>query len=338
MSLGWAILGTGRFAAQRIAPALGKAREGKAIAVVSRERERAEAFASEYSIRRAYDSLEAALSDPAINALWIATPNALHREAVELAARARKHVLCEKPLATTLGDARAMVVACRQAGVAFGTGFHLRHHPLHIETRSLVQQGRLGQVIAAQADWSLPPPSGGGPPASTWRRDTELSGGGIFTGTGVHALDLLRFVLDDEVETITALADSTPHQGAVENSALCLVRFRRGTLATVRCVRNAFAPANDLVLQGTTGTLRVRNGLDEQARGAMEIQGAEADFTGVPVGTDLYALQADGFAHAVSDGREPNASGIDGLRLVEATLALYESAASGRTITLEHSL
>jgi 1,5-anhydro-D-fructose reductase (1,5-anhydro-D-mannitol-forming) len=242
-------------------------------------------------------------------------------------------VLCEKPLATTVEDARAIVRACRQAGLALGTGYHLRHHPLHREARRLVEEGALGEVAAAEAEWSLPPsPPGAGAP---WRRDPELSGGGIVTGTGIHAIDLLRFVLGDEVESISALTDAADSPiSPLESRALVLLRFQRGTLATARCARGVHAPQNDLLVQGATGSLTAHRTVDEMTRGTLEVSGADSPLTGVPAGSDMYALQARAFAEAVERGEEPNASGEDGLRLVEIAAALYESARTGRTMML----
>ena len=331
--LGFAILGPGRFAEGRIVPALHRAGNCRLVAVVSRERARAEAFAEEHGAAKAYDDLGAALADPEVEAVWVATPHALHREHVEQIAAARRHVLCEKPLATTVEDAAAIVRACRRAGVTLGTGYHLRHHPIHREVRRLVAEGELGEVAGAQAEWSLPPTPPG--VSAPWRRDPELAGGGIVTGTGIHAIDLLRFVLDDEVEAVTAMTDAeTSPVSPLESRALVMLRFRRGTLATVRCARGVHAPQNDLVVQGTIGSLVARRTIDEATRGTLEASGAEALLSGVPAGSDMYAFQAQAFADAVERGEEPSASGEDGLRLVEITTALYESARSGRTITV----
>jgi predicted dehydrogenase len=331
--LNFAILGPGRFAEGRIAPALHRAGNCRLVAVVSRDRGRAEAFAEEHGAARAYDDLAAALADPEVEAVWVATPHALHREHVERIAAARRQVLCEKPLATTVEDAKAVVRACRQAGVALGTGYHLRHHPLHREARRLVTEGELGEVAAAQAEWSLPP----GPPGASapWRRDPEVSGGGIVTGTGIHAIDLLRYVLDDEVDEIGAMTDAaTSPIRPLESRALIQMRFRRGTLATVRCARGVHAPQNDLLLQGVTGSLTAHRTIDEATRGTLEVSGADSLLSGVPAGSDMYALQVQAFAEAVQRGEEPNASGEDGLRLVEIATALYESARTGRRVAL----
>jgi 1,5-anhydro-D-fructose reductase (1,5-anhydro-D-mannitol-forming) len=333
MSLAWAILGTGRFASSRAAAALNKAHDCRALAVISRDRERAQRFAAEYGIPVAYDDLQAALSDRRIEAVWVTSPHNAHRDHVLACARAGKHVLCEKPLATTVPDARQMVAACQQAGVRLGTGYHLRHHPLHAEARRLVREGRLGEVVAADAEWSLIPRQDAD--SAEWRWDPTMSGGGIFTGTGVHALDLLRYVLDDEVEAIGAMADRVPDSGEVERSLICQLRFRRGTIATVRCFRGVRSPANDLLLEGRTAAIRVRHSLEEQARGVLELEGISDQLRGVPAGTDLYALQLEAFAAATREGRDASASGVDGLRVTEATVAVYEAAASGRMIHLE---
>jgi 1,5-anhydro-D-fructose reductase (1,5-anhydro-D-mannitol-forming) len=332
MILGWAILGTGRFAAARIAPALNRARGCRAVAVISRDRSRAEAFAAEYGIPQAYDSLQAALTDPAIEAVWVATPHALHRDFVLACARAGRHILCEKPLATTVEDAAEMIRASQQAGVRLGTGYHLRHHPLHIEVRRLLGEGRGGAVVSADAEWSLPPRADN--ESADWRWDPAASGGGIFTGTGVHALDLLRFVLDDEIESVLATMDPPPSTGIVERRAACILRFRRGAFGVVRCYRGVRATSNDLVVECQSGAVRVRNSLDEQARGSIELTGVGEALAGLPAGSDLYALQAEAFARSIAEGIDPNASGTDGLRVTEATIALYESAATGRAVRL----
>lgn len=333
--LGVAILGPGRFARGRMVPALRRAVNARGVAVIGRDRARVDAFAEEEGVPAAYDDLAAALANPAIEAVWVATPHADHRAHVEQVAAAGRHVLCEKPLATTVEDARAMLRACDHAGVTLGTGYHLRHHPLHREMRRLVTAGELGEVAFAEAEWSLSPATATMPSPAEWRRDPAASGGGILTGTGIHAIDLLRFVLDDEVVSVAALtdADTSPIR-PLESRALVLLRFHKGTQATVRCARGVIAPANNLLVQGVAGTLLARHTIDEVTRGTLEAIGADATLSGLPAGTDMYTLQLQAFADAVYQGQRPNASGIDGLRLVEIAAAVYESARTSRSVML----
>ena len=238
-----------------------------------------------------------------------------------------------------------MIRACRRAGVQLGTGFHLRHHPLHQEARRLVLAGELGAVRAAEAEWSTAPRrpaeatlarAMGEGYSSPWRSEPALAFAGITTGTGIHALDLLRYVLDDELTAITAFTDATTSPIApLETAAVALLRFRHGTLATLRCVRGIPRPQNDLALLGATARLAVRHSLDEVTRGMVEAEGIDTDVFGVPSGADMYTLEAEAFMRAVQASEEPNASGEDGLRVVEALDALLESARTGRTVSLE---
>jgi 1,5-anhydro-D-fructose reductase (1,5-anhydro-D-mannitol-forming) len=335
VTLAWAILGTGRFASARVAPALNRAHGCKAVAVVSRDRSRAEAFATEFGIPAAYASLDEALTDPRVQAVWVATPHSLHHDSVLAAARAGRHVLCEKPLAGDPSVAREMVRACDQAGVVLGTGFHLRHHPLHVEMRRLLQSGKPGAVLSADAEWSLSRRAE--TEAADWRWDLSIAGGGIFTATGVHALDLLRFVLADEVVSVAATMEPLPASGNVERRLVATLSFKRGAIATLQCHRSVFATTNDLLIDCEHAGLRARHTLDEQARGVLETEGVSAHLAGVPVGTDLYALQAEAFVEAVARGRQPSASGEDGLVATELTAAIYAAAVSGRTVTVAPS-
>jgi 1,5-anhydro-D-fructose reductase (1,5-anhydro-D-mannitol-forming) len=331
--LGFAVVGPGRFAAGRIVPALMKAQGCRPVAVVSRDRERAEAFAAEHGLPAAYDRLPAALADPRVDAVWVATPHHVHRDAVEAAAAARKHVLCEKPLATTVTDARAIVAACRRTGVALGTGFHLRHHPLHREARRLVESGAVGTVLGIEGEWSLETDVSAGAP---WRSDPDASGGGILTGTGVHVIDLLRYVLGDEVATVGAMMDAVPAPGGqVERRLVVTLRFARGAMGTVRCVRPAHAPPNDLLIEGATAMVACRGTIDEAARGRMEVSGAAGELSGIPAGTNMYAAQAEAFARAATSGEEPDASGWDGLACTVIATAVYDSARSGREVSID---
>jgi 1,5-anhydro-D-fructose reductase (1,5-anhydro-D-mannitol-forming) len=330
MALGFAVVGPGRFAAGRTMPALMRAQGCAPVAVVGRDRARTEAFAAEHGIPAAYDDLAAALADPRVDAVWVATPHNLHRPVVEAAAAARKHVLCEKPLATTIEDARAIVAACRRAGVALGAGYHLRHHPLHEEMRRIVASGDAGEVATIEGEWSLESPASSG---AAWRRDPEASGGGLLTGTGIHVIDLLRFVLDDEVVAVAAMSNGADSPiSPLETRAAAVLRFAGGTLGIVRCARPVHAPPNDLIVQATKATLIGRGTIDEASRGRLEAAGADLALSGLPAGTDMYARQAEAFARAAITGDEPNASGWDGLAVTAIAVALYESARTGREI------
>src|SRR5207244_5993197 len=118
--------------------------------VVSSSAERARSFAEDLAVPRWYDTLASPLADPEIDAVYVSTTNELHGQVTIAAARAGKHVLCEKPLATTLDDAHAMATACREAGVVLATNHHLRNAPTHRAIRVLIEEGAVGEVLAVR--------------------------------------------------------------------------------------------------------------------------------------------------------------------------------------------
>ena len=142
MPFGWGIVGTGKHPDRKIAPAMAAADGGELVGVYSRDQHRAEAFAQKHDARAAYSQLGDLLKDSRVDGVFVSSPNALHAEHVVQAAEAGKHVLCEKPMATTIADAVRMLQACRRAGVTLGIAFNLRQHPAYVRARELSPPGR----------------------------------------------------------------------------------------------------------------------------------------------------------------------------------------------------
>ncbi len=215
MTLGWAIVGIGAHADRYIAPAMRQARGARLGAVYSRNQARADSFAVRHGAPtcRGYTSVDELLADPLVQAVFIASPDALHAPQTIAAARAGKHVLCEKPMATTVADARAMVSACATARVKLGVGFHLRHHPAHIQARRYIREGFVGEPSMAWTQWHSPG-SGSYTGLRAWKVDPALAAGGVLAGYGVHCIDLLRYLLGQEVVEVSAFTDVTPQQPA----------------------------------------------------------------------------------------------------------------------------
>src|SRR6059036_2658254 len=155
MPFGWGIVSTGKHPDIKIALAMAAADGGELVGVYSRDQHRAEAFAQKHDARAAYSQLGDLLKDSRVDGVFVSSPNALHAEHVVQAAEAGKHVLCEKPMATTIADAVRMLQACRRAGVTLGIAFNLRQHPAYIRARELVAAGTLGRIVLAQAQWAF---------------------------------------------------------------------------------------------------------------------------------------------------------------------------------------
>ena len=153
-TIGWGLIGTGRIAEDRMLPGINAFKQNKLIGVVSRDAARAQDFAKRFGAQHAYTNFDDLLRNPEVDAVAIHTPNSLHCEEVLAAARAGKHVFCDKPMATTVADAERMLAACDKAGVQLGMNFHNRSMPCFIETKRIVDSGEIGEVTVVELEAS----------------------------------------------------------------------------------------------------------------------------------------------------------------------------------------
>ncbi len=327
MALGWGIFGLGRHVETRILPVLDQARTFRRVALCSRDRAKAERIAAANGFARAYDDYAAMLADPEVEAVYLVTPNALHRGHVELAARAGKHVLCEKPLALSLPDGEAMVAACARAGVRLGTAFHLRHHPIHQAARELVRSGAVGPIALGEARFPAHAPSRGG-----WWANPALVGANATLGLAVHAVDLLRFITGERVIEVTALTNGQRPDQPLEDMSLALLRFAGGGFAYVFGGRRVPRGLADVAVFGERARLVGVGTVGSQPHGHLEVTDEAGTRRIDGDGRDLYMRQFDAFAEAVAAGRDPDASGEDGVEAIRVAGAIIESAATGRSI------
>src|SRR5438034_4360000 len=246
--INWAFVGASDFARTRM---VGSVRDagGEVVAVVSSSADRARSFAEGLGIARWHDSIEPALADSEVDAVYVSTTNELHAAATIAAAHAGRHVLCEKPLATTLADAYAMATACREAGVVFGTNHHLRNAPTHRTMRRLIEEGAIGDVLAARAFHAVSLPEH----LRTWRVSSAAAGGGVVFDITVHDTDVLRFLLGREVLEVVAMTT-----GDVEETVMGVMRFEGDVLASFHDAFTVAHAGTGLEVHGTTGSIVAR--------------------------------------------------------------------------------
>ena len=301
-----------------------------------------EAFASKHEALTAYTSVEELLADSRVDVVFIASPNHLHAEHTRLAAKAGKHVLVEKPMATTVSDCVDMVKACKANGVKFGVGFQLRFHPGHVEASRLVREGALGEVALVQGllgsgvrgevqrelrtglrEW--------------WETPDMVGNSRSMIGSGVHCLDDLEFILGQTVVEVAAITDGQTADAPLENLASLNLRFSGGAIGTMVCGSRMPDAMNDVTVYGSNGRVLLKNSSGPALGGSLEVT-SETVNTVVSYEPDHLALakwQIEGFNQAISKDEEPRASGMDGLHSVQVTEAMIGSAKTGRTIGVE---
>ena len=256
-----------------------------------------------------------------VEAVIVTSPNAEHREHVVAAARAKKHVLCEKPIATTRADGLAMVAACREHGVKFQTAFPVRFGAPAATLRRLVREGAVGTPLAIKATNPGRYPGG-------WFGDPALAGGGAVMDHTVHVADLLRWIFEAEISRVYAEIDTRLHRGlAVDDVATLLLTLSNGLIASLdpSWSRPATWPTwGGLTMEvvGDRGVIAMD--AFSQHLQLVEDRGRSHVFVPWAEGGDLPMIR--GFFDAVRDNADPPVTGEDGLRAMEVALCAYESA------------
>lgn len=223
----WGLIGASTIAKEWVIGAI-RATGGEVISVYSTNAARGKTYADENGVARSMTSLDALLADPEIDAVYISTTNELHRDQAIAAAQAGKHILCEKPLALTIGDAHEMLKAARAAGVVAGTNHHLRNAASHRAMRDAVAEGRIGKVLGAQVFHAVYLP----PHLQGWRIERPDAGSGVVLDITVHDADTLRFVLGENPVEAVAFSQQGGLSGeGLEDGVMGVLRFPSGAIA-----------------------------------------------------------------------------------------------------------
>lgn len=306
-------------------------RDVELLGVADEDASRGRDFAQLHSIRFVGELPALLALHP--DAVVVTSENANHRREVEAAAAAGAHVLCEKPLATSVADARAIVDACARAGVKLMTAFPMRFSPPMARVVASLGAGEIGPVRAVSAVNQGHIPT----PYRAWFGDRDLAGGGAVTDHTVHVLDLLRWLLRSEPVEVWATANRILHadRTEVETAAIVAVTFDDGTVATIDC---SWSRPDNYPTWGGLGMEIVGE------RGVLDVDAFRQRFTVFDArepapswtfwGSDADRAMLRGFLDAVRGGTEPPVTGLDGLRAVEVVQAAYRSLDLGEPVRL----
>jgi len=295
--------------------------------------ERGRHFAQQYNTRW-YESYEALLAEQP-DAVVICTENARHRPVVEMAAEAGVHVLSEKPLATTLDDARAMIEVCERHNVRLMTAFPMRFNAPVIEAKRVLDSGALGMLYGANTTNQGKLPRYHSDYPRDWFEQRALAGGGAAMDHTVHLVDLLRWYLGCEVVEVYAQLNDILYGDAgvdVETGGLVMLTFADGTFASVDCSWSkppSYPTWGGLTMElvGETGLLTV-----DAFKQTTAVYGEKPRWASWA--SDSNQAMVDEFVAAIRENRPPAITGYDGYKALEVALAVYESAARGEPVRL----
>ena len=307
-------------------PGFALAQNCRVTALSRRALDKAQESARQFNIPLAFDSAEEMCRSSEVDAVLVATPNACHLPDVLLALRCGKPVLCEKPMGVHASECREMVEVARSAGLLLGVAQVFRFEESTAYLRDRVAAGAIGKIVFARSEFSFP--GGTGHPRA-WLHDSTVAGGGPIADVGVHCVDALRYILQDEVVRVCSQGQYGP--GSIESAAAMVLEFSRGTLATVTVsFRAEYRTPFELV--GETGVLRADNALTVERPIKLELLRAGAVVETNEVSNRLaYAKQVDGFAAAVEGKAKFPVPGEEGWQNQEILDAAYRSLKSGKT-------
>ncbi len=244
----WGIVGLGWASSDFVAPAMINSPGSEIVACLGSTPEKSKAFAERFNVTRTHADLPALMNDPGIDAVYIALPNAMHHEAVLAGARAKKHMLCEKPFAMHAAEAREMADACRKAGVILRIAHQIRMDTAVTRAREIVQSGRLGKIVEMTLERTSAMP-----PRKTWRLDNAQSG--VMYDVGVHLLDLVQWVSGQKFIEVSAFTNPDRREGHADDTFTVLGRLSGGGHAQVRATREVPQGQNNLLIEGSEATL-----------------------------------------------------------------------------------
>jgi predicted dehydrogenase len=325
--LGYCIVGLGRISMQHFMLATKAAQYGRVTAIVSGHRDKAERMAAQYSVPTkniySYDNYDDIAGNKDIDAVYIALPNSMHAEYTIRAAKAGKHVLCEKPMASTLADAQAMDDACRKANRKLMIAYRCQFEPAHLRAIQLIRDGKLGKIEAIDSAFGFDIAPG------EWRLNKAMAGGGPLMDVGIYSLNACRHLTGEEpveVKGYSTVADQDGRFREVEENLSWSMKFPSGAVASCSTTYGANMTSYFRVL-GSKAELYVEQAFAYDGQRLMTVLPGEPPLNEPSTLRDpgCFVFEADHFAECVFSNREPGPNGTEGLRDMKLISAIYKS-------------
>jgi predicted dehydrogenase len=324
--IGYAVIGLGRIADHFMRGVLDTT-NSQITGLVSGHRDKADRIAAQYGVASNciynYENFDQIAHNSAIDAVYVALPNSMHAEYTIRAAKAGKHVLCEKPMSTNVAEAEAMIAACKAANVKLMIAYRCHYEPTNLRAVKLIRDGALGQVQAIESSFGF----NMGP--NEWRTNKKLAGGGPVFDVGIYSLNACRYLTGEEPAAIAAYAstiDHDPRFAEVEENMSWTMKFPSGILATCNTTYGANMPGYYHVY-GSKGWLQVDNAfVYEGLHLRAEYADVKIDEPNPAKDPSHFMAEAAHFSRNIQDGTEPRASGEEGLRDMRLITEIYRSA------------
>jgi predicted dehydrogenase len=330
--VGYCIIGLGRISMGHFMPGVQMSEKSRITGLVSGHRDKALKMAAQYGVPESsiytYENCDEMRNNPAIDAVYVALPNSMHAEYTIRSARAGKHVLCEKPMATSVADSKAMIQACKDAGKKLMIAYRCQYEPTNLRAIQLIRDGRLGtiQAIESANGFNIKP--------GEWRLNKKMAGGGPLMDVGIYSLNACRYLTGEEpteVRGYSSVIDKDGRFNEVEENLAWTMKFPSGVVTACNTTYGARMDGYYSV-HGSKGGIHAEpafayEGLHLTARleGAPGSQPTMIDEPNPNRDPSQFKTEADHFSSCVLENKTPKTPGEEGLRDMELMAKIYES-------------
>jgi predicted dehydrogenase len=324
--IGYAVIGLGRIAGHFM-PGTRSTSNSQITALVSGHRDKAERIAADYGLPTnsiySYENFDRIAENKTVDAVYVALPNSMHAEYTIRAAKAGKHVLCEKPMATNVADCERMIAACKAANVKLMIAYRCHFEPTNLKAVKLLKDGALGQVQSIESAFGFDIARG------EWRLNKKLAGGGPLFDVGIYSLNACRYLTGEEPQDIAAYSSVIDHDGRfdeVEENVSWSMKFPSGIVASCQTTYGA-AMEGYFRVHGSKGWVQVDQAfVYEGLRLRGDFGGTQIDEPNPARDPSQFQAEAEHFSHCLQNGLEPQSPGDEGLRDMGYIARIYRSA------------
>jgi predicted dehydrogenase len=323
----WGIIGFGQISRDQVAPAFNETPNAKLVGIYDYSIDVGKQAASIYDCKY-YTTLDELLSDHEIDAVYIATPNAFHCEHTLAAAKQKKHILCEKPMALNTLQCEAMINACHDNGVKLGIGYMGRFNSYNIKVKQLIMQKKIGTLKSIRGYFSFINEN-----RQAWRFNPAVSGGGPIMDLGIHLINLLHFLQPNRIAEIIGVATKRDQQ--IELTAAALLKLNDDIICELDCSYE-LPLMQGFEIYGSDGSIIVTSSLFQGPGGAITVLNANGSEQLSVIEKNPYVLELTEMMMAIRGEKEHSISGNDGIDDIRIAEAWFKSITTGQRIKFSY--
>jgi len=346
--LKWGVIGCGGIARRKTIPGMMEAKNLELVSVMDSVLSVAEEVKDEFGAKYAFDNYEAILAQDEIEAVYIASPVFFHKEQAIAAAKAKKHILLEKPMAMTVEDAEEIKKALEENGVKLGVGFLMRFHGYHQEIKNIIADGKIGDIVSMRGQFTCWYPDIEG----AWRQKKATSGGGALVDMGIHVIDLLQYLSGLKAVEVVAFNQTQTFNYEVDDSSGVIMKMDNGSIAYVDSNFNIpdAASVAKLEIYGTKGSIVASGTLAQAEVGTVNVLISDDSLAydanqtrdeivplsleGTPLG-NMYTKEVEQFGDAVINGTEVPVTPESAIYDQKVVEAAYKSSEEKKFVKID---